>query len=400
MDRRKFIRSGLIAAAGTLAAGSLSSFGMAGPGREAEMDKGADEENGGSIVSKGPLKLEWENFTAEMKYTFSVSGSSRTTTPIVLTRLHWCGYTGYGEASMPPYLGESHDSVNAFLKRVREEVLPKFDDAFLVEDILAATDSLAPENCAAKASVDIALHDLIGKVLGAPWWKIWGFDPAKTPYTCYTIGYDADDGTVRKKTAEASWSRFLKVKLGQSDSEDRRMIRLIREICPDTPIYVDANQGWKDRFYAAEMAAWLAENGVVMIEQPMSRDDLEGNAYVTAHSPVPVIADESCRRMLDVPGLKGAFSGINIKLMKCTGMHEAREMVALARGLGMDTMIGCMTETSAAISAAAQLAPVMRWADLDGNILIANDCFDGMKLKDGKITLDNRPGTGAILKNR
>ncbi len=386
MDRRKFIRDSLVLTAGTMAAGVLPSC-AGGMGR-------IGAEGTGSTVTEGPLELEWENFTARMKYTFSISGSSRDSTPIVLTRLRWCGFTGYGEASMPPYLGESHASVGAFLRKVRDEVLPGFRDAFLVEDILARTDALAEGNCAAKAAVDIALHDLLGKIMGQPWWRIWGFDPQDAPYTCYTIGYDASDDIVRRKAAEASWSRFLKVKLGQSDAEDRRMIRLIREVCPDTPVYVDANQGWKDRIYAAEMACWLAGNGVVMIEQPMPKDDIEGNGYVNSKSPVPVVADESCQRLADIPKLHGAFSGVNIKLMKCTGMHEAREMVSLAHSLGMDTMIGCMTETSVAISAAAQLSPKMRWADLDGNLLIANDCFSGMKLDEGRIMLGRQPGIG------
>lgn len=386
MDRRRFIRSSLAAAAGAVAAGTLESCtGVIGRIGGTPC---------GSNVSEGPISLEWENFTAEMKYTFSISGSSRNSTPIVLTKLHWCGFTGYGEASMPPYLGENQASAGAFLKDVRDKVLPKFRNAFLVEDILAEVDALAERNCAAKASVDIALHDLLGKIIGQPWWKIWGFNPDNTPYTCYTIGYDASDGTVRQKTQEASWSRYLKVKLGQNDAEDRRMMRLIREVCPDTPIYVDANQGWKDRIYAAEMACWLAENGVVMIEQPMPKDDLEGNGYVNSKSPVPIVADESCQRLSDITRLQGAFRGINIKLMKCTGLHEAREMVTLANALGMDTMIGCMTETSVAISAAAQLSPKMRWADLDGNILIANDCFSGMKLHEGRITLEDLPGIG------
>lgn len=386
MDRRRFIRSSLAAAAGAVAAGTLESCtGVIGRIGGTPC---------GSNVSEGPISLEWENFTAEMKYTFSISGSSRNSTPIVLTKLHWCGFTGYGEASMPPYLGENQASAGAFLKDVRDKVLPKFRNAFLVEDILAEVDALAERNCAAKASVDIALHDLLGKIIGQPWWKIWGFNPDNTPYTCYTIGYDTSDGTVRQKTQEASWSRYLKVKLGQNDTEDRRMMRLIREVCPDTPIYVDANQGWKDRIYAAEMACWLAENGVVMIEQPMPKDDLEGNGYVNSKSPVPIVADESCQRLSDITRLQGAFRGINIKLMKCTGLHEAREMVTLANALGMDTMIGCMTETSVAISAAAQLSPKMRWADLDGNILIANDCFSGMKLHEGRITLEDLPGIG------
>ncbi len=376
MKRRKFILDSALLTAGAAVSAHLPVMGAV------------------RHVSSPGIRLEWENFTARMKYTFTISGSSRTSTPIVLTRITWNGETGYGEASMPPYLGESHESVDLFLKKVREDVLPRFDDPFRLDAILRETDDIAEGNNAAKASVDIALHDLVGKLLGQPWWRIWGYSPENTPCTCYTIGYDESDDIVRQKTAEASGSRFLKVKLGQGDARDRRMIRLIREVCPRTPLFIDANQGWKDRVYASEMAGWLAEQGAVLIEQPMARDDIEGNGYVTSRSPIPVVADESCRRLKDIRNIYGAFDAINIKLMKCTGLREGHEMVTLAHSLGMDTMIGCMTETSVAISAAAQLSPKMRWADLDGNILISNDPFSGMKLVDGRITLGMLPGIG------
>ena len=340
------------------------------------------------------LLLEWEDFTGVLKHTFTISGSSRSSTPIVLTRISWNGFTGYGEASMPPYLGESAASVDAFLKKVRSEVLPKFDDPFRIQEIMAETDALAANNTAAKASVDIALHDLTGRIMGQPWWRIWGFSPEKAPCTSFTIGYDADDSVVRAKTREASWAKVLKVKLGMGDVQDRRMIRLIREVNPSVPLYVDANQGWIDRYRALDMIAWLSGQGVVLVEQPMSKHDLDSHAWLTERSPLPVIADESCQRLTDIPRLRGAFSGINIKLMKCTGMREAREMITLAKALGMRLMVGCMTETSVAISAAAQLSPEMEWADLDGNVLLANDCFSGMRLRDGHITLDDRPGIG------
>ena len=340
------------------------------------------------------LLLEWEDFTGVLKHTFTISGSSRSSTPIVLTRISWNGFTGYGEASMPPYLGESAASVDAFLKKVRSEVLPRFDDPFRIQEIMAETDALAANNTAAKASVDIALHDLTGRIMGQPWWRIWGFSPEKAPCTSFTIGYDADDSVVRAKTREASWAKVLKVKLGMGDVQDRRMIRLIREVNPSVPLYVDANQGWIDRYRALDMIAWLSGQGVVLVEQPMSKHDLDSHAWLTERSPLPVIADESCQRLTDIPRLRGAFSGINIKLMKCTGMREAREMTTLAKALGMRLMVGCMTETSVAISAAAQLSPEMEWADLDGNVLLANDCFSGMRLHDGRITLDDRPGIG------
>lgn len=343
------------------------------------------------------LLLEWENFMGKMKYTFTISGSSRTETPIVITKLSWDGYSGYGEAAMPPYLGETQASVNEFLKKVVTDVLPKFDNPFRIEDIMLAVDKLSTNNTAAKASVDIALHDLVGNIMGQPWWKIWGFNPADAPNTSYTIGYDASDDMVNEKIQEASWTKVIKVKLGMSEKEDKRMINLIRAKT-DTVICIDANQGWKDKHYALDMINWLAERNVNMIEQPMSKYMLDETAWVTERSPLPVIADESCQRLTDIPRLKGAFHGINIKLMKCTGMREAREMVSLANALHMRLMVGCMTETSIAISAAAQIAPKVEWADLDGNYLLGNDCFDGMKLVDGRITLEDKPGLGLTKK--
>lgn len=392
-SRRDFLkRAGLISAAALVAPTGLPAFDKAG--NIAGGNAGTPSRPVGSNASKGRLTLEWEDFTGILKHTFTISGSSRSSTPIVLTRITWNGITGYGEASMPPYLGETSASVNEFLKRVRADVLPKFDDPFRIQEIMESVDSLATNNTAAKASVDIALHDLTGRIMGQPWWKIWGFSPENTPFTSFTIGYDADDDVVREKTREASWAKVLKVKLGMGNDKDRRMINLIRETAPDVPVYVDANQGWKDRSETLEMIEWLAGKGVVMVEQPLSKYDLEGHAWLTERSPLPIIADESCQRLTDIPRLKGAFHGINIKLMKCTGMREAREMITLAKALGMRLMIGCMTETSVAISAAAQLSPEMEWADLDGNVLLANDCFSGMKLTDGKITLSDAPGIG------
>jgi L-Ala-D/L-Glu epimerase len=171
------------------------------------------------------------------------------------------------------------------------------------------------------------------------------------------------------------------------------MIETIRTVT-NLPINVDANQGWKDKHYALEMINWLNERNIGMIEQPMPKLMLDETAWVRENSPLPIIADEACQRLTDVKKLHGAYDGINIKLMKCTGMREAREMVSLANTLGMKLMIGCMTETSCAISAAAQIAPKTQWADLDGNLLISNDCYKGMQVIDGKITLSDKPGLG------
>ena len=335
------------------------------------------------------MELSFVPFDAQMKHAFAIATSVRTTTPIVLTQITYDGVTGYGEAAMPPYLGETQASVIEFLKKVD---LSKFSSPFLIDDIMKYVDSIAINNTAAKAAVDIALHDLVGKLMGQPWWKIWGFDPTICPNTSFTVGFDTED-VVREKTKEASPYKVIKVKLGRDEATDKMMINTIRSVT-DTVICVDANQGWKDKHYALDMIHWLNERNVKMIEQPMSKYLLDETAWLTENSPLPIYADEACQRLVDIQKLKGAYTGINIKLMKCTGLREAREMVSLAEALNMKLMIGCMTETSCAISAAAQLAPKMEWADLDGNLLITNDCYTGMKVVDGKITLNDKPGIG------
>jgi len=343
----------------------------------------------GKVNTSKKMQLTFTAFDAQMRHVFTIANSSRTTTPIVLTEISYDGYVGYGEAAMPPYLGETQASAIEFLKKVD---LSRFNSPFEIQDILSYVDAITTNNTAAKASVDIALHDLVGKIMGQPWWKIWGFNAATTPNTSFTVGLDTEE-VVKEKTREASPYKVIKVKLGRDEATDKMMINTIRSVT-DTTICVDANQGWKEKHYALEMINWLNERNVNMIEQPMSKYMLDETAWLTERSPLPIIADEACQRLTDIPKLKGAYNGINIKLMKCTGMREAREMVSLAKALHMKLMVGCMTETSCAISAAAQIAPEVEWADLDGNLLIANDVFKGMLIVDGKVTLSDKPGIG------
>lgn len=336
----------------------------------------------------GRLKMKFFPYELKLKHVFTVATYSRTTTPDVQVEIEYDGVTGYGEASMPPYLGQTVDSVMTFLRKVD---LEQFNDPFQLEDILSYVDGITPGDTAAKAAVDIALHDLVGKLLGAPWYKIWGLDKAKAPSTTFTIGIDTPD-VVREKTLEvAGQFNLLKVKLGREN--DKEMIETIRSVS-DLPIAVDANQGWTDKKQALDMIQWLKEKGIVMVEQPMPKAQLDDIAWVTQHSPLPIFADESLQRLSDVAALRGAFTGINIKLMKCTGMREAWKMVTLAHALDMRVMVGCMTETSCAVSAAAQFSPAVDFADLDGNLLIANDRFKGMEVVKGKITLNDLPGIG------
>ena len=342
-----------------------------------------------------PLNLRFSPYTLELRHAFGIASNTRTSTPAMLVEVEHDGVVGHGEAAMPPYLGENQVTAAAFFTRAASLLASSVArDPFQLEEILPALDALVPGNTAAKAAVDIALHDWVGKKLGAPWHRIWGLDPKKAPVTSFTIGIDEAE-VVRQKTREASIYKIIKVKLGRSEESDRMMIETIREVT-DAPITIDANQGWKDREGALRLIEWAATRGVVFIEQPMPKGQLDDTAWLRERSPLPLIADESCQRLADVKKCADAFHGVNIKLMKCTGLREAHKMILLARALGLKTMLGCMTETSCAISAAAQLSPLVDWADLDGAVLIKNDCFDGATIIDGKITLPDRSGIGAV----
>ena len=380
MKRRDFLKTTALGAVGAFAAGS--SLTSCAPSTEGF--------NFNKLGTGSGLRLSFEPYELQLRHTFTVASYSRKTTPGVQVRIDYEGFTGYGEASMPPYLGQSVETVTGFLSKVN---LTQFKDPFQLETILAYVDSLSPDDGAAKAAIDIALHDLVGKLLGQPWWRLWGLDPNKTPNTTFTIGIDTPD-IVREKTKECA-DRFktLKVKVGLDN--DKEMIQTIREVT-DLPLAVDANQGWKDREQALDEIFWLKENGIVMVEQPMAKERLDDIAWITERSPLPIFADEAIQRLADIPSIKGAYHGINIKLMKCTGMREAWKMANYAHAEGMRVMIGCMTETSCAVSAAAQLSPLADFADLDGNLLICNDLFKGMEVIDGKVTLSDRPGIGVI----
>jgi L-alanine-DL-glutamate epimerase-like enolase superfamily enzyme len=261
-----------------------------------------------------------------------------------------------------------------------------------METILEAVDAVAPGNPAAKASIDIALHDLVGKLMKEPWYRIWGYDAALAPTTTFTIGIDTPE-VVKAKTKEAAEFKILKIKLGRET--DKAMVDAIRSVT-NVPLTGDANQGWTDRQVALDMLHWLKERGFQYVEQPLPKDRIDDLAWLTERSPLPVIGDEGVQRLPDVKKALGVYSGINIKLMKSTGMREGQKMMQLARALGMKVMLGCMTETSCGISAASHLSPMVDWADLDGALLIGNDLFDGATVVDGKVVIPTRPGIGAV----
>ncbi|MFI5148470.1 MAG: dipeptide epimerase [Bacteroidia bacterium] len=336
------------------------------------------------------MKLTWKSFTLEFKHPFRIAHGVRSTTPVVFTRIEQDSYTGYGEASMPPYLGESHESVISFLKQVR---LEKLNGLFDPAEVMRYVDSIAEGNTAAKASVDIALHDLLGKMLNKPLFELFEADPEQTPCTSFTIGMD-ETPLIIQKVKEAEGYPILKVKLG--GQADMNMLETIRSVT-DKPFSVDANQGWKDRNQALDMIYKMKDMQVTFVEQPFSKNRMDDHAWLKERSPLPLIADESCQRLTDIEQCKEGFHGINIKLMKCTGLSEAREMIRMAKNLDLKILIGCMSESSCAVSAAAALTPFCDWADLDGPLLIKNNVFNGITFIQGKICLPALPGSGAEL---
>lgn len=335
------------------------------------------------------MELTYQPFELELKHPFTIAKFSRTSTPLMLLQLSHGGFTGYGEASMVPYMGESQQTAADFLNKVD---LWQFKYPFDFGAIMHYLDSIAAGNPAIKAAIDIALHDLDGKIRQQPCWQLLGSDPEKMPVTSFTVGIDKPEILI-EKLKDAKDCKVIKVKLGRDS--DKELIETIRSVT-DKPLYVDANQGWTDLQQSLDMTHWLHEHGVVLIEQPMLKTDLDSNAWLTERSPIPIIGDEAVQRLPDVEKAKGVYHGINVKLMKSAGMHEAHQMILKAKELGLKVLIGCMSETSCATLAAAALAPQCDWADLDGPLLTSNNPFKIPVYEDGKWVLPNDAGLGII----
>lgn len=333
------------------------------------------------------MNIRFYKYDLKLKHTFTISRSSRDVSPIVIVEIEHDGLTGVGEASPSGRYGESPETVVRFLNSLD---LKQFDDPFQLEEILNAVDASADGNTSAKAAVDIALHDWIGKAVGLPLYRYWGLDRTKAPITSFTIGIDSP-AVIEQKVREAEEYPLLKIKLGGSNDEE--IMRTIRRVTKKT-LRVDANEGWKTKELAVERIKWLEQEGVEFVEQPMPASDLDSTAWVRERVNLPLIADENSIRLQDIPRLQGVFDGINIKLMKCTGLREAMRMVATARACGLKIMTGCMIESSVAISAAAQFSPLIDYADLDGAVLTTNDPFEGVTIKNGALILPDNPGIG------
>lgn len=333
------------------------------------------------------MRLTYIPYNLQLKHPFTIAKFSRTATPLMMVQIEYEGYMGHGEASMVPYMGESHDTAANFLHQVDVKQLKyPFDFAAIINYL----DSLAPGNPAIKAAIDIALHDLNGKIKQQPCWQLLGSNPVMMPATSFTIGID-EPNVIRQKVKEAEDFKVIKVKLGRDN--DRELIKTIRQVT-DKPLYVDANQGWADKEKTLDMIHWLHSQGVRLIEQPMSKTDIDGNAWLTENSPLPLIGDEAVQRLADVQKAEGVYHGINIKLMKSAGIYEAQQMIAKARELDLKILIGCMSETSCATLAAAALAPQCDWADIDGPFLTTNNPYKTPEFVDGKYVLSDEAGLG------
>ncbi len=336
----------------------------------------------------GKMSIEVKTKKLELAHTWTISRNSSNFKNNVFVKIERDGIVGYGEAAPNVRYGENHELTTQKINEARSIFTD--NELFHYMNIKEAMDSKILKQSCAKAALDIALMDWVGKALNVPLYRFFGLNPANAPLTSFSIGIDTPE-VIRQKVREAEPYPLLKIKVGKPNDEE--IIGAVRSVT-DKPIRVDANEGWKTKEEALERILWLKTQGVEFIEQPMPSDMIEETAWVRERAGIPIVADEAVKTAADIPKLAKAYDGINIKLMKSGGMLEAWRMIGMAKAMGMKIMLGCMIESSVAISAAAHLAPFVDWADLDGNLLIKNDPFTGVKVDHGKFVYNDKPGLG------
>jgi L-alanine-DL-glutamate epimerase-like enolase superfamily enzyme len=334
------------------------------------------------------MKLTFEIICLNLKHPFRISRESSDSRENVICRLQHEDMEGLGEAAPSIYYGQDPNTVVAAMEDMTAHLGP---DPFALEALTSELARLFPGEAAARAAVDMAMHDIVGKKLGLPLYRLWGLDPNKTPQTSVTVGIDSIE-IMQQKVLELGRVPILKVKLGTG--QDVEIVQAIRQMTPAV-IRVDANAAWTAE-EALEKISRLREHEIQFVEQPLAADDLEGLRWLKKRVDVPIILDESVCTAEDIPKLVHCAHGINIKLMKCGGLREALRMIHVARAHELKVMLGCMVETSLAITAAAQLAPLADYADLDGHLLIRDDPYSGVEVIDGKLVLPERPGIGVV----
>lgn len=336
------------------------------------------------------MKIEHDIAVVHTTHPFAIARGTTSEHRLIRVRvIDEDGAEGWGEAAPNRFYGETADTALAALARLTPVV--EACDPWMLEDVEAEMNRALRFNGSVKSAISAALHDLAGKRLGVPLYRLWGLDPAKAPLSSFTIAIAANDDELRRRVAEAASYPVLKVKLGTD--RDEHIIRIVRETAGDKILRVDANAAWTAK-KALRMVDVLVDCGVEYLEQPLPAHDIEGLRFVRERSSLPVICDESCVTAADIPRLVGVADGINIKLSKCGGLREALKMIATARSHGMLVMAGCMIETSLGITAAAHLAPLLDYADFDGAALLADDPYAGATIAGGRIALPDAPGLG------
>ncbi|HXE58036.1 MAG TPA: dipeptide epimerase [Gemmatimonadales bacterium] len=333
------------------------------------------------------LRLEAEILPLTTRHPFIIARGGQSEYRTVWVKLRdGDGNEGWGEAAPSRFYGETPETVLAALQAYAA-ALPA--DPFDLEEAERRLETTLRGNPSARAALSAALHDLVGKRLGVPVYRLWGLDPARAPRSTFTIGIDTPE-RMRAKVLEAEQYPILKVKLGTGD--DVAILRTIRD-ATEKELRVDANAAWTVK-QAIAMLPVLEEFGVTVLEQPLPPRDLEGLGAVRRAARIPVVADESCLTAADIPPLVGRVDGINIKLAKCGSLREALRMVAVARAHGLTVMVGCMIESSLGITAAAHVTPLVDIVDLDGAALLARDPFVGATIDGGQVRLPSGPGLG------
>ncbi len=329
------------------------------------------------------MQLRHHAIDLQLRHTFRLARGGSDSRRVLIVEIEHNGLIGRGEAAPIARYGQDAESA----ARAAEVMVARIDNPLAFESV--ANWVAVAGQPAAEAAIDMALRDLAGKRMGVPLYRLMGIDPATMPVTSFTIGMDTPE-IVEQKVREAQGYKVLKVKMGSPD--DRRLLEAVRKVT-DCPIRVDANEGWTLEDALARLE-WLQDLGVEFVEQPLPAGQLAEMRELKKRSPLPLMADESVGRAEDIPRLAEAFDGINIKLMKCGGLGEALRMIHVARAHGLKIMLGCMVETSMAITAAAHIAPLVDYVDLDGNLLITNDPFVGAEVKEGRLVLPSEPGLG------
>ena len=344
--------------------------------------------SGAPALAMGAANLEARIVRLNLQYTWTTTMSSSQYRDTLHTTYTRDGITGHGEGAPIVRYHENAAGAQKAVESVRGLLLSA--DPMPFSKLMAEVFRKVPGEWAGKAAIDIALMDWVGQKLGIPLYSLFGLDPQGTPLTTFSIGIDTPEIT-RQKTREAEAYPILKVKVGLDTDEPT--IEAVRSVTRK-PLRVDANEGWKDKEEAVRKINWLEKQGVEFIEQPMPAEMIEETRWIRSRVHIPIIADEACQRASDISKLRDAFDGVNVKLDKSGGILEACRMIEVAKSMGMRTMLGCMISSSVSVTAAAHLSPLVDYADLDGNLLIANDPFHGVKVESGKLILPRGPGLG------